>query len=109
MLYIMYWRLNENMSEKERALAAHKLRVSRLFPPKGVILIREDITPDLWGVTIMEAETPKDLFEAINIWRAAAPGFFKTTRVSPAMPLQEYASIHTEMLKKIAAAQNDSE
>jgi hypothetical protein len=104
MLYAMHWEVNENMPEKERLQVAQKLTSSGMFPPKGVNVIRWDVTPDLWGISIMDAESARDVFAAVDMWRASMPGFFKMTKLSPAMPVQEYMPLQGELLKKLAAA-----
>lgn len=98
MLFITYWELNENMSEIERLEAAKKL--AQTFPPEGVKLIRWDVTPDAWGITIYEADNTIDVFKHTAIWRTKA-GMFKTVKTSPAMPVQELMPQMGEYLKSL--------
>lgn len=104
MLFLTYWELNENMPAAERLQVAQRLMSSGLFPPKGVNLIRFDVTPDAWGILIYEAENAADVDRAIYIWRAAGAGFFKSTKTSSAMPIQEHAPVVAELLKAVASA-----
>ena len=83
MLFITYWELNVNTSIEERQQAAEHLTSSGIFPPEGVNIIRWDATPDGWGILITEAETAEAVGRAINMWRMAGTGFFKTTRTAP--------------------------
>lgn len=103
MLFLTYVELNENMSEEERLQIGQKLTSSEIFPPKGVSIIRWDMTPDLWGILILEAENAADLFRAIEMWRAAGAGFFKSTKTSPLTPVQEIMPIVAELLKTVAS------
>lgn len=103
MLFLTYWELNENMPEEQRLQVAQKLTSSGLFPPKGVNIIRWDATPDAWGILICEAENAADVFRAIDMWRAAAAGFFKSTKTSPATPIQEVIPVAAELVKTVAS------
>ncbi len=93
MLFVTYWELNENMAEQERLQVAQKLTSSGLFPPDGVNVLRWDGTPDGWGILIMEADREadraEDAYRAVELWRAAGAGFFKSTRTAPALPIQQ--------------------
>ena len=104
MLFLTYWELNENMSEGERLQVAEKLTSSGLFPPKGVNIIRWDTTPDAWGILLAEAESAADIARAIDMWRAAGAGFFKMTKTSSAIPVEEAISVSTELLKALGSA-----
>jgi hypothetical protein len=104
MLFLTYWELNEDMSIEEQQGVAQKLVSSGLFPPKGVNIIRWDATPDGWGILIAEADSAADIAQSINMWRAAGTGFFKTTRTSPAQPVQEAMAGTDELLKALGLA-----
>ena len=103
MLFLMYWELNENMPVEERLQIAQKLTSSGLFPPKGVNIIRWDMTPDSWGILIAEAESIAAMDRAISMWRAAGTGFFKYTKTAPAMPVQELMPLTVELLNTMAS------
>ena len=60
-----------------------------------------DTTPDLWGVVIFEADTVEQSVQAIGTWRAAGAGFFKLTKTSPMMPVQELVPIMGGVLEKL--------
>ena len=99
MLYLMYWELNENIAAQERLQFAQKITSSG-FPPEGVNIVRWDITPDLWGTMLFEAEKTIDVFKAIDVWRTKA-GFFKTMKTSPVMPVQEVMPQMAEYLQSL--------
>ena len=101
MLFLVHWELNENVPEEQRLQAAQKLTGAGLFPPKGVNVLRFDATPDLWGVILMEASSVADVFRAVDIWRASVPGFFKTIKTAPAMPVQEILPLAAEIVKAV--------
>lgn len=103
MLFLTYWELNEAMSVEERLQVAQKLTSSGLFPPKGVNIIRWDVTPDAWGILLAEAESAADIDKAIFMWRAAGAGFFKSTKTAPAQPIQEALPQQGELLKTLSS------
>ena len=103
MLFLIYWELNENMPVGERLQIGQKLTSSGLYPPKGVNVIRWDITPDGWGITLVEAENATDVGRSIDMWRASGAGFFKCIKTSPAIPVQEYMPMVGELLKTMGS------
>ncbi len=102
MLFMTYYELDEGMPEKQRLKTAEKVVSSGKFPPKGVKIIRWDISPDGWGIGLFEAETAEDAMRTVNIWRTAAPGFFRCTKTAPAMPVQEDMSISVGLVRGLA-------
>lgn len=104
MLFLTYWALNEEMSVEERQQVVQKLTSSGLFPPKGVNIVRWDATPDGWGVLLAEAENTSDIARSIDMWRAARPGFFRSIKTAPALPVHEVVSRTDQLLKDLKAA-----
>ena len=103
MLFITYWELNENMPDEERLGIAQKLISTGMFPPEGVKILRWDGTPDLWGIVLWEGDNAADIFRALNMWRAAGAGFFKSTRTSPVLPVEEIIPIAAELQARLAS------
>ena len=103
MLFLTYWELNENMPAQERLRIAQKLTSGGLFPPKGVKIVRWDVTPDGWGMTLLEADSAFDVGMTNDMWRAAGAGFFRTTKTAPAVPIEESMSVAEQMLKSLNA------
>jgi len=101
MLFASYWELNENMSAAERLGIAQKVTNSGLFPPKNVKILRWDITPDLWGITLFEVDSAADAEAFADVWRAAGAGFFKLTKTAPVSPVQEVMPRAAELLKAL--------
>jgi hypothetical protein len=101
MLFLMYWELNEEISGKDRLKAVEKLKAAGLFPPENIEMLRFDVTPDYWGITLVNADTVADVSDFINMWRIACPGMFKTTKISPARPVQESLAAASELIEKI--------
>ena len=104
MLFMTYWELNENMAEQERHQITQKLTSAALFPPEGVNVVRLDMTPDGWGVLILEAERAEEVFRALDLWRAAGAGFYKSTKTAPALPIEQVIPIGADVLKALGAS-----
>jgi len=101
MLFLTYWELNEDMPVEQRLKITQKL--SAMLPLKGVNIIQWVITPDAWGILLAEAENAADISKAINIWRVAGAGFFKSTRTAPAQTIQESVSQQSDLLKTLGS------
>jgi hypothetical protein len=101
MLFVCHWELNEATPVVERLQAAQKVLASGLFPGPKVKLIRWDATPDVWGITVFEAETAADALQFVDLWRITVPGFFRSVRVAPAMPVQEWMEQAGSLIKAL--------
>ena len=101
MLFLTYWELHEDMPVEQRLKITQKL--SAMLPLKGVNIIQWVITPDAWGILLAEAENAADISKAINIWRVAGAGFFKSTRTAPAQTIQESVSQQSDLLKTLGS------
>jgi len=104
MLFLTYWELNEDKPAAHQIQAAQTLMSSGLFPPKDVNILRWDITPDNWGILLCEADSASAINQALVMWRAACPGFFKTTKTAPAIPVQEGIASTAELLKTLGTS-----
>jgi Domain of unknown function (DUF3303) len=101
MLFLCYWELNENMSAVERLTIGQKLMSSGASPGKKVKMLRWDATPDLWGIALFEADSAADAQQFLDVWRIAGTGFFKSTRMAPAMPVQEWMERSAELMETL--------
>ena len=103
MLFISYYELSEEGNVAERLQAAQKIMAKGLYPPKGVNVLRWDVTPDGWGIVVAETDSVAALNDAIGVWRAASPGFFKMIKTSPAMPVQEAIPSSVALLQALGS------
>jgi hypothetical protein len=104
MLFVTYWELNENSAVAANLEAANKLTASGMFPPANVQILRWDITPDNWGILLVEADSAQAINDALSMWRAAVPGFFKLTKTAPALPVQEALPAAGKILQMLASS-----
>lgn len=104
MLFITYWELNENLAFSETLQAANKLTTSGLFPPTNAQIVRWDVTPDNWGILLLEADSAQAVNDSISMWRAATPGFFKLTKTAPLMSVQDALPAGARLLQALGSA-----
>lgn len=102
MLFLTYWKVNENMPVEDRNEIAMELTQERQFPPEGVELVRWDGTPDGWGIALMEADDFAAVNNALNLWRTAAgdTAFFEETKTAPAAPTEDMIAQQATMLEE---------
>lgn len=101
MLFLCYWQLNENIPVLDHLKVAKFLQEAGLFPPPGIEIIRFDMTPDYWGVTVFTAESAEAAFAVIDLWRVAGTGFFKKVKVSPALTVKDASALGAKLYKTV--------
>ena len=69
--------------------------------PKDVKVVRWAVTPDGWGILVVEADSAAALNHGLTLWRAAGAGFFQTTRTAPAQPVLEAIPQTAEVLRTL--------
>lgn len=89
MLFLTYWKLNEDIPMEERHRITREVMESGDFPPDGITIVRWDTTPDGWGITVVEAESAAAITRTLALWRMRCPGFFEVTKTAPAQPVRE--------------------
>jgi len=104
MVFLTYWELNEDTAAAQQLQAAQTLMAVGLFPPKDVTILRWDITPDNWGILLCEAESAAAINQALVMWRAVCPGFFKTSKTASTIQVQDGIASTAELLKILGGA-----
>ena len=104
MLFLCYWELNENIAVIDHLKVGKMLNEAGLFPPPGIEILRFDITPDYWGVTLFKAENAEAAFTVIDLWRAAGTGFFKTVKTSPALSVPDASALGAKIFQSVQEA-----
>lgn len=97
MLFVTYWEVNPNFDAKKIAEVAAELTKTGAWPIEGTKVHGWYITPEGWGITIMEAENEKVAFKSANIWRHALPGIFTEYKSSVALTAKEAIAIGLEL------------
>jgi len=105
MLFLCYWQLNENIPAIDHLTIGKLLKEAGLFPPPGTEIIRFDITPDHWGVTVFTAESVEAAFSLVELWRIGGAGFFKKVKVAPAMPVKDASALGAKLYQTVKEAE----
>jgi len=105
MLFLCYWQLNENIPVLDHLKVGKFLQEAGLFPPPGIEIIRFDMTPDYWGITVFTAESAEAAFAVIDLWRVAGTGFFKKVKVSPALSVKDASALGAKLYKTVKGAE----
>lgn len=101
MLFLVHWELNENIALEERLRTTRRLTATGLFPAKGVQVLRWDVTPDAWGIALLAANSAADVIVAVETWRAALPGFFRSTRTAPVVPVEDMLPLQEALVQSV--------
>lgn len=101
MLFVSYWKLNQDMPLGDLVKARDTLMVQKLFPARGLTVHQFVITPSHWGVTIFSADKAEDVVNAFAQWRSTYPGFFESVSVEPAMAVVEAFPLLGEALSRV--------
>ena len=59
------------------------------------------ITPEYWGIAVVETESAEDFAQNANSWRVALPGIFKKYNTAPALDVRTYVPIAAKLVRKI--------
>lgn len=105
MLFPCYWELNENMPVIDHLKLGKTLLESGLFPSPGIELIRFDMTPDYWGITLFKAESVEAAFTCVDLWRVAGTGVFKKIKIAPAMPVKDASALGAKLYHTVKEAE----
>jgi hypothetical protein len=105
MLFLCYWQLNENIPVIDHLKVGKLLKEAGLFPPPGIEIIRFDMTPDYWGITVFTAESAEAAFAVIDLWRVAGTGFFSKVKVSPALPVKDASALGAKLYQTVKEAE----
>lgn len=102
MLFITYFELNPEKDPSEILDAFQKIQDAKIgdmmekWEEKGWY-----ITPDYWGVFIVDTDTVEDVLRNSNAWRLALPGIFKKIKTCMAAEVEQYAPILLKLVRKL--------
>lgn len=102
MLILTYFELNPEKDPSEILDAFQKIEDAKIrdmhekWETKGWY-----ITPDYWGVSIVETDTVEDALRNANAWRLALPGIFKKFKTCMAAEVEQYAPTLLKLVRKL--------
>ncbi|TFG27299.1 MAG: hypothetical protein EU532_07715 [Promethearchaeota archaeon] len=101
MLIATYFELNPEKSPSEILDAFQKIQDAKIgemhkkWEVKGWY-----ITPDYWGVSIVDTDTVEDALRNANAWRLALPGIFTVFKTCMAAEVEQYAPTLVQLIRK---------
>jgi len=100
MLFLVYYELNPSLDPAEILDAYQKIQEAEIelekWETKGWY-----ITPEHWGVAIVETESVDDVMKNAYEWRLALPGMFKTYNIAPVAEVEQAVPLLAKMIRKI--------
>ncbi len=103
MLFLMYFDLNENATPEDIMKGAAVLQKANI-QLEGTETKTWLVTPEYWGIAIVECSDETTLSHGINMWSQASPGIYKQIRYSIALNVEKYAPKLMELIAKINKA-----
>jgi hypothetical protein len=99
MLFIIYYELDPGADPRDILTAYQKIQEA------GVELEKWDtkgwyLTPEDWGVAIVESDTVDDMMKNVYQWKLALPGFFKKYNVAPVAEVEQVVPVLAKMMRK---------
>jgi len=100
MLFIVYYELDPALDPADIINAYQKIQEADIQAEKWEVK-GWYITPEYWGVAIVDTDSAEDIAQNANSWRVALPGMFKTYNVSPVLEVEKYVPIGAKLVRKI--------
>ncbi len=100
MLFVVYFELDPTLDPSEVINAFQKIQEANIEAEKWETKSWY-ITPEYWGIAVVETDTAEDIAQNANSWRVALPGIFKTYNIAPALDVETYVPIAAKLVRKI--------
>ena len=100
MLFVVYYELDPAMDPSKIIDAFQKIQEAKIEANKWDLKCWY-ITPEYWGVAVVDTDTAEDVAQNANSWRVALPGMFKTYNIAPALDVETYVPIAAKLVRKI--------
>jgi len=99
MLFVVYYEFNPNLDPADMLTAYQKIQEAEVelekWETKGWY-----ITPEDWGVALVETDSVDDMLKNIYQWKLALPGFFTKYNVAPVAEVEQTVPILAKMMRK---------
>ena len=101
MLELAYFELNPDFNPADLGDIAADLMNANAWPTEGVNLLGWWITPDLWGVAVVEVDSAEAAMKDANVWQIKKPGIYKTFRTAIAMETMNVPALMAQLKEKL--------
>ena len=99
MLFIVYYELDPSQDPSAILDAYQKIQEAEIKQEKWDVKSWY-ITPEHWGVAIVETDSVDDMMKNAYQWRLALPGMFTTYNISPVSEVEQAIPILAKMMRK---------
>ena len=89
MEFLLYYLLDEKATPEAILKGATVLEKAKI-ELEGYEVKQWLVTPEYWGMVVVEADNAVSLAHGINQWRQAIPGIYKEVKYSVALKVEEY-------------------
>ena len=100
MLFIVYYELDPSLDPADILTAYQKIQEAEIEAEKWDVK-GWYITPEHWGVAIVDTDSVDDMMKNAYQWRLALPGIFTTYNISPVSEVEQAIPILAKMMRKI--------
>ena len=100
MLFVVYYELDPSIDPAAIIDAFQKIQEANIEAEKWDVKSWY-ITPEYWGIAVVDTDSAEDIAQNANSWRVALPGMFKTYNVAPALDVETYVPIAAKLVRKI--------
>jgi len=99
MLFIIYYELDPSLDPADMLTAYQKIQEAGVeldkWETKGWYM-----TPEDWGVAIVESDTVDDMMKNVYQWKLALPGFFRKYNVAPVAEVEQAVPMLAKIIRK---------
>ena len=100
MLFIVHYEFNPNLNPEDMFTAYQKIAQAEIDLGNSETKSWY-ITPEHWGVAIIETDSVESMMKNAYMWRVALPGLFKTYNIAPVAEIEEIVPLLAKMMRKI--------
>jgi hypothetical protein len=100
MLFLVYFEFDPSIGPADLIDAFQKIQEANIEAEKWKTKSWY-VTPEYWGIAVVETDSAVDIAQNANSWRVALPGIFKTYNIAPALDVESYIPIGAKLVRKI--------
>nr|MDO8115006.1 hypothetical protein [Candidatus Sigynarchaeota archaeon] len=100
MKFIAYFELSESITPLDMLKGAELLSKAAITF-EGTKVTNWMVTPENWGIAMIESKSEEHLLHLFSQWRIAVPGVYKVVKCAPAMTVEEYTPKLLDLANKM--------
>lgn len=99
MLFIIYYEFDPKLDPRDMLTAYQKIQEAEVEYEKWEVT-GWYMTPEDWGVAIVECDSVDDMMKSVYAWKLALPGFFTKYNVAPVAEVEQAIPVLAKMMRK---------